>query len=158
MRRIGIRGAIRSKGLKTAVPDKARACPQDWRNRQFRAERPNPLRVSGFTCVSTWTGFVFVAFVIDAFARRIAGWQGWPHRGRTAFLLDALEQALRARRPAHGVLIQSIGMPGRDGTNPYSAGPESRKATLSTGWLSVFFPYWPEVWQLKTVRTDDSNR
>jgi putative transposase len=109
MRRLEIRGTIRSKGVKTSVPDKARACPQDRGDRQFRAERPNPLQVSDFTYVSTWTGFVYVAFVVDVFARRIVGWRV-PASSRTALLLDALEQALRARRPAQGGLIQSIGM------------------------------------------------
>jgi transposase InsO family protein len=83
-------------------------------------------------------GFVYEAFVVDVFARRIVGWQV-PASSRTALLLDALEQALCARRPAQGGLIQSIGMLGRDGTRPYSVGPESRKATLLTGRLSVFF-------------------
>jgi transposase InsO family protein len=98
-----------------------------------------------------------VAFVVAVFARRIVGWQV-PASSRTALLLDALEQALRARRPAQGGLIQSIGMLGRDRTRPYSVGPKSRKAALLRGRLFVLFPYWPEVWQLKTVRTDDSNR
>ncbi len=66
--------------------------------------RPNKLWVSDFTCVATWSGFVYVAFVIDVYARRIVGWRA----SRTAsagFVLDALEQALHARRPVDGGLV-----------------------------------------------------
>lgn len=97
MRRMGLRGVIRGKGVKTTVSDKATPCPQDKVNRQFRADRPNALWVSDFTYVSTWQGFVYVAFVIDVFARRIVGWKV-SNSARTDFVLDALEQALHARR------------------------------------------------------------
>ena len=73
----------------------------DEANRNFQAPAPNRLWVSDFTYVSTWSGFVYAAFVIDAFARVIVGWRV----GRSAhasFVLDALEQALHARRPASG--------------------------------------------------------
>ena len=75
MRRLGLKGVVRGKPVKTTVSDKATPCPLDKVNRQFRAERPNALWVSDFTYVSTWQGFVYVAFVIDVFARRIAGWR-----------------------------------------------------------------------------------
>jgi putative transposase len=104
MRRLGIRGVIRGKGVKTTITDKALACPQDRVNRQFRAERPNQLWVSDFTYVSTWAGFVYVAFVVDVFARRIVGWKV-SSSSKTDFVLDALEQALHARRPTQGGLI-----------------------------------------------------
>ncbi len=104
MRRLGIRGVIRGKCVKTTMQDKALACPRDRVNRQFRAERPNQLWVSDFTYVSTWAGFVYVAFVIDVFARRIVGWKV-SASSNTDFVLDALEQALHARRPAQGGLI-----------------------------------------------------
>jgi putative transposase len=104
MRRLGIRGVIRGKGVKTTIADKALACPQDRVNRQFRAERPNQLWVSDFTYVSTWAGFVYVAFVVDVFARRIVGWKV-SASSKTDFVLDALEQALHARRPTQGGLI-----------------------------------------------------
>lgn len=69
-------------------------------NRQFAADRPNKLWVSDFTYVATWSGFVYVAFVIDVYARSIVGWRA--SRTATAgFVLDALEQALHARRPVH---------------------------------------------------------
>jgi putative transposase len=70
-------------------------------NRQFRAPRPNQLWVSDFTYVATWQGFVYVAFVIDAFARRIVGWRV-SRTARASFVLDALEQALHDRRPVRG--------------------------------------------------------
>ena len=98
MRRLGLRGVIRGRTVKTTVSDKATPCPLDKVNRQFRAARPNALWVSDFTYVSTWQGFVYVAFVIDVFARRIVGWKV-SSSARTDFVLDALEQALYARHP-----------------------------------------------------------
>ncbi len=98
MRQLGLHGVVRGKPVKTTVSDKATPCPLDCVNRQFRAERPNRLWVSDFTYVSTWQGFVYVAFVIDVFARRIVGWKV-SRSARTDFVLDALEQALYARRP-----------------------------------------------------------
>ena len=68
-------------------------------NRQFTAPRPNALWVSDFTYVATWSGFVYVAFVIDAFARRIVGWRV-SRSARAEFVLDALEQALHERQPS----------------------------------------------------------
>jgi putative transposase len=104
MRRMGLRGAVRGKETRTTIADKAAPCPADKVNRQFRAPHPNALWVSDFTYVATWQGFVYVAFVIDVFARRIVGWRV----SRTAhadFVLDALEQALHDRRPVKGGLI-----------------------------------------------------
>ena len=99
MRRMGLKGVIRGKAIKTTVSDKGAACPLDRVNRQFRAPAPNMLWLSDFTYVSTWQGFAYVAFIIDAFARRIVGWRVSPH-ARADFVLDALEQALHERRPA----------------------------------------------------------
>ncbi len=104
MRKMGLEGVIRGKRVKTTVPDKAAPCPLDHVNRQFRVERPNVLWVSDFTYVSTWTGFVYVAFVIDAFARRIVGWRA-SRTAHAGFVLDALEQALHDRRPVGGGLV-----------------------------------------------------
>ncbi|GAB3374072.1 IS3 family transposase [Azotobacter armeniacus] len=96
---------VRGKPVKTTASDKTTPCPLDRVNRQFRAERPNALWVSDFTYVSTWQGFVYVAFVIDVFARCIVGWKV-SSSARTDFVLDALEQALYARRPvSQGGLI-----------------------------------------------------
>lgn len=98
MRRLGLRGAVRGKVVRTTVSDAKAPCPLDRVNRQFQAERPNQLWVSDFTYVSTWQGWVYVAFVIDVFARRIVGWRV-SRSMRTDFVLDALEQALYARQP-----------------------------------------------------------
>jgi transposase InsO family protein len=99
MRRLGLRGVMRGKPVRTTISDKATPCPLDRVNRQFRADRPNALWVSDFTYVSTWQGMVYVAFIIDVFARRIVGWKV-SSTARTDFVLDALEQALHARRRA----------------------------------------------------------
>ncbi len=104
MRGMGLAGAIRGKAVKTTVSDKAAPCPLDRVNRQFGADRPNALWVSDFTYVSTWIGFVYVAFVIDVFARRIVGWRV-SRTAHAGFVLDALEQALHQRRPFQGGLI-----------------------------------------------------
>ena len=100
MRVMGLEGAIRGKTVRTTFSDKAAPCPLDHVNRQFHAPRPNVLWVSDFTYVSTWAGFVYVAFVIDTYARRIVGWRA-SRTAHTGFVLDALEQALHDRRPLH---------------------------------------------------------
>ena len=87
--------------MKTTVSDRAAPCPLDLVNREFQAPRPNALWVSDFTYVATWAGFVYVAFVIDTFARRIVGWRV-SRTAHASFVLDALEQALHERRPVHG--------------------------------------------------------
>ena len=97
MRAKGWRGAMRGRAVRTTVPDAKAACPLDRVNRQFKAQRPNQLWVSDFTYVSTWQGFVYVAFVIDVYARCIVGWRVSTSM-RTDFVLDALEQALYARQ------------------------------------------------------------
>jgi transposase InsO family protein len=104
MRELGLQGVRRGKRVRTTVSDKAQSCPLDRVNRQFQAPRPNALWVSDFTFVATWTGFVYVAFVIDTFARRIVGWRA-SRTAHTGFVLDALEQALHERRPVRGGLI-----------------------------------------------------
>jgi transposase InsO family protein len=98
MRRKGLQGARRGKVVRTTVPDATAACPLDRVHRQFKADRPNQLWVSDFTYVSTWQGWLYVAFVIDVYARRIVGWRV-SSTMRTDFVLDALEQALYARQP-----------------------------------------------------------
>jgi transposase InsO family protein len=99
MRAMGLQGAVRGKTIRTTVADPARPCPLDRVNRQFKAPRPNALWVSDFTYVATWAGFVYVAFVIDAYARHIVGWRV-SRTAHAGLVLDALEQALHARRPA----------------------------------------------------------
>ena len=102
MKSMGIQGVIRGKPHRTTIPDKKAPCPLDKVNRQFRVPAPNMLWVSDFTYVATWKGFVYVAFVIDAYARKIVGWRvsSSAHAG---FVLDALEQAVHDRRPGKGM-------------------------------------------------------
>jgi len=98
MHRLGLRGVVRGKVVRTTVSDPKAPCPLDKVNRQFKADRPNQLWVSDFTYVSTWQGWLYVAFIIDVFARRIVGWR-LSNSMHTDFVLDALEQALYARQP-----------------------------------------------------------
>jgi putative transposase len=104
MKKMALQGVIRGGRVRTTVSDKAMPCPLDHVNRRFRAPRPNSLWVSDFTYVATWTGFVYVAFVIDAYARRIVGWRV-SRSAHAGFVLDALEQALHDRKPASGALV-----------------------------------------------------
>ena len=100
MRALGLRGTVRGRAWKiTTQSDPAATRPADLVDRQFVATRPNQLWVSDFTYVATWRGFVYVAFVIDVFARRIVGWRVSSSL-RTDFVLDALEQAIYERRDA----------------------------------------------------------
>jgi transposase InsO family protein len=95
---MGLRGAVRGKVVKTTISNPGAPCAADHVNRRFTAARPKLLWVSDFTYVSTWAGFVYAAFLINTFARRIVGWRA----SRTAhadFVLDVLEQALHERRP-----------------------------------------------------------
>lgn len=96
MRALGLKGAVRGRTTSTTIPASAEACPLDRVNRDFQAPRPNALWVSDLTYVATWRGFVYVAFVIDAYARRIVGWRVSSSL-RTDLALDALEQALYDR-------------------------------------------------------------
>ncbi len=115
MRRLGIRGVVRGKKVITTQPNTSQPCPDDKVNRLFKADRPNKLWVSDFTYVPTWSGTVYVAFVIDVFARRIVGWRASISM-TTQFVLDALDQAIWQRktqdnkslihhsdRPSHGL-------------------------------------------------------
>jgi transposase InsO family protein len=104
MRQLGLQGVIRGKPVRTTIANPTAACPLDHVNRQFKAMRPNELWVSDFTYVSTWQGFVYVAFIIDVYARRIVGWRA-SATPRTDFVLDALEQALYERRPQAGARL-----------------------------------------------------
>lgn len=108
MRRQGLRGVRRGKVVRATVSDSKAPCPMDKVHRQFKADRPNQLWVSDFTYVSTWQGWLYVAFVIDVFARRIVGWRVSTSM-RTDFVLDALEQALYVRQPErdHGLVHHS---------------------------------------------------
>ena len=100
MRAMGLAGVIRGKPVRTTISDRSAPCPRDHVNRQFHAPAPDMLWVSDFTYVATWAGFVYVAFVIDTYARRIVGWRA-SRTAHAGFVLDALEQALHDRRPTH---------------------------------------------------------
>ncbi|MEG3178615.1 IS3 family transposase [Sphingomonas sp. RB3P16] len=93
MREMGLAGVILGKPVRTTISDKASPCPLDHVNRQFYAPAPNMLWVSDFTYVATWAGLVYVAFVIDTYARRIVGLRA-SRTAHASFVLDALEQAL----------------------------------------------------------------
>ena len=99
MQGMGLAGIRRGKTCVTTVSNPKASCPLDKVNREFQVSRPNALWVVDFTYVHAWTGFVYVAFVIDAFARRIVGWKV-SASATAGFVLDALEQAIHARRPA----------------------------------------------------------
>ena len=78
----GLQGVVRGREIRTTVSNPAVACPLDWVNRQFHAPRPNALWLSDFTYVATWQSFVYIAIVIDAYARRIVGLAVSPHGPR----------------------------------------------------------------------------
>jgi putative transposase len=97
MQAMGLAGAVRGRSwVTTTQPSTTAVRPPDLVDRTFAAQRPNQLWVSDFTYVATWHGFVYVAFVIDVFARRIVGWRVSASL-RTDFVLDALEQAIYER-------------------------------------------------------------
>lgn len=103
MRDLALRGVVRGRRAKTTVPDLLAERPQDLVQRNFTATRPNQLWVSDFTYVATWRGFVYVAFVLDVFSRRIVGWRASTTM-RSDLALDALEQALYDRE-TDGTLV-----------------------------------------------------
>ena len=111
MGRRGLRGVRRGKVVRTTIGDSKALCPLDRVHRQFRAERPNQLWVADFTYVSTWQGWLYVAFVIDVFARRIVGWRV-SRAMHTDFVLDALEQALYARHLSEATTLFIIAIRG----------------------------------------------
>jgi putative transposase len=99
MKVMGLQGVVRGKKVITTNPDTAQPCPDDKVNRAFVADTPNQLWVSDFTYVSSWQGMVYVAFVIDVFARKIVGWRVSTSM-TTGFVLDALNQAICQRAPS----------------------------------------------------------
>jgi putative transposase len=106
IKRLGLQGVRRGKSMRTTTPDTSAPCPLDRVNRVFKAQRPNQLWVSDFTYVSTWQGWLYVAFVIDVYARRIVGWRV-SRSMQTDFVLDALEQALFERQPDKDLIHHS---------------------------------------------------
>ena len=106
MRSLGLAGVVRGKKCRTTVADDRADRPADRVNRQFKADRPDQLWVADFTYVATWVGFVYTAFVVDVFARRIVGWRV-ARSMDTDLVLGTLEQALWARSGAAGVVHHS---------------------------------------------------
>lgn len=106
MKDLGLRGARRGKAFKTTIPDTGALRPADLVERQFVATRPDQLWVADITYVATWRGFVFVAFIVDVFSRRIVGWRVSTSL-RTDLVLDALEQAIHARGKSDDLIHHS---------------------------------------------------
>ena len=106
MKDLGIQGVRRGRRCITTIPDENAEKPLDHVNRNFTASRPNQLWVADITYVATWSGFVYVAFVIDVFSRKIVGWRALKSM-KTQLILDALEQALWARGKPKGVVHHS---------------------------------------------------
>ena len=119
MKRLGLEGVVRGKPVRTTVSDPKAACPPDHVNRQFTADRPNALWVSDFTYVSTWQGFVYVAFVIDVFARRIVGWKA-SSSARTD-LRSSMHSSRRCMRAGRSARIDLSIIP-TEACNPGSTG------------------------------------
>jgi len=106
MRSLGLQGVVRGRKCRTTIAEEGAERPLDRVNRQFEANRPNQLWVADFTYVATWTGFVYVAFVIDVFARRIIGWRV-ARSMHAELVLNALEQAIWSRSGIEGVVHHS---------------------------------------------------
>jgi len=106
MRQMGLQGVVRGRRCRTTISGDNALLPGDLVKREFKADRPNQLWVADFTYVATWSGFVYAAFVIDVFARRIIGWRV-ARSMRTELVLDALEQAIWSRCPPKGVIHHS---------------------------------------------------
>lgn len=106
MRSEGLKGVVRGKKRSTTVSDENAHRPSDLVDRQFQAKAPNRLWMADITYVPTWSGFVYAAFVIDAFSRFIVGWRTATTL-RSELALDALEQALWARKPAPDLVHHS---------------------------------------------------
>jgi len=106
MRQKGIQGVVRGRRVKTTVAAVVDERPADLVNREFEASRPNQLWVADLTYVATWTGWAYVAFVVDVFSRRIVGWRV-SNSLRSDLALDALEQAIYLRQPEGDIVHHS---------------------------------------------------
>jgi len=134
MGRLGLRGVVRGRRCRTTIPADIAERPLDHVQRQFTASRPDQLWVADLTYVATWAGFVYAAFIIDVFARRIVGWRV-TRSLYTELVLDALEQALHARQASRGLIHHSDrGSTCRSATPSGSPTPASRprSAALAT--------------------------
>jgi len=144
MRVMGLAGVRRGKRTITTVSNPKAPCPLDKVNREFRVARPNALWVVDFTYVHTWAGFVYVAFVIDAYARRIVGWKV-SSSATAGFVLDALEQASRHAGPGL-MMAWSITATGAFNILPWpipSALPRPTSSPLSAASALHMTTHWP---------------
>lgn len=106
MRADGLAGIRRGRGVRTTRPEAAAERARDLVERRFVADRPNRLWVADLTYIRTYSGFVYLAFILDVFSRRIVGWQIASHM-RTQLVMDALEMAVATRTPGHGLIAHS---------------------------------------------------
>ncbi len=142
MRDMGLQGAVRGKKCKTTVPDDSAARPADLVNREFTASRPNQLWVADLTYVATWLGFVYVAFVIDVFARMIVGWRASSSL-QTDLALDALEQALwPVQTPAAWCTTATVGCSTFLSATP-NAWPRRESSPRWAVWATHMTTPWP---------------
>jgi putative transposase len=137
---------VRGKKVITTNPDTSQPCPDDKVNRLFKADRPNKLWVSDFTHVPTWSGTVYVAFVIDVFARRIVGWRASTSM-KTQFVFDALEQAIWQRKtPDNKSLVhQSDADRNPCPSSIPSAWPKPRLISQSEPSVTPMTTHWPNA-------------
>jgi putative transposase len=166
MRRQGLAGVVRGRKKRTTIASDLAQRPADRVQRRFTASRPDELWIADFTYVATWAGFVYVAFVIDVFARCIVGWRV-SRSMQTDLVLDALEQALHARQvntglihhsdrgvqpgfnrsSQHRLVLPSVTSPHFYGSSPQVSLPRMRqKAELDSEWQSPFKPHTSYFW------------
>jgi transposase InsO family protein len=155
MRDMGLQGVIQGKLVKTTANDKAAPCLLDQVNRQFHAPVPNMLWVSDLTYVATWAGFVYVAFVIDVYARYIVGWRV-SRTAHASFVPDALEQAIHDRRSVHpGDLIHHNDRGSQYVSPTAMTTPRPRRSMVSTRPRSSIGEFRGDP--LKRLNTQPSN-
>ncbi len=152
MREMGLAGAVRGRQFKTTTPDDTVSRPLDLVDRDFSATRPNQLWVSDLTYVATWRGFVYVAFVIDVFARRIVGWRASTSL-RTDLALDALEQALYARRGAFSEPLVHHSDRGTQGGFNWSSQHLVMEVFRDGSWQESTSDGWPDAVVERVPRT-----
>jgi len=136
MRELGLEGVRRGKARRTTTPDETTARPADLVDRHFAAQRPNQLWVADLTYVATWSGFVYVAFVIDAFSRFLVGWQA-SRSLRTDLALDALEMAIWRRRGGLDGLVHHSDRGSQGGFNRSSQHLDVRSCDAGTQTAAV---------------------
>ena len=144
MRAMGLAGVIRGKPVRTTISDRSAPCPLDRVNRQFRAPAPNMLWVSDFTYVATWAGFVYVAFVIDTFARRIVGWRAaGPPMPASFSTRSSKPFTIADRRAAAVSSITPIAAANTSRSNTVSGLPRPESSPRSAASATAMTTLWP---------------